>query len=136
MNQPAIHALVGFALVTLALVLVVFAYRGVRLLGGTAITSWPRGSRNPNDAGFINRVADAHANCLENLPVFAVLVFAAFALGKMDVANAWAPYAFYARCVQSGVHTVGVNTPLVLVRATAWAVQLAMFILIAIGLLH
>ena len=68
--------------------------------------------------------------------MFAVLVFAAFALGKMEVANAWAPHAFYARCVQSGVHAVGVNTPLVLVRATAWAVQLAMFILIAVGLLH
>ena len=131
----SVHALLLFTGWAFLLVLTVFAYRGVALLTGTPITSWPRVSKNPNDPGFIQRVADAHANTLENLPIFAVLVLAAAAVGKPEATAGLAMYVVYARVGQSLVHILGVNTPLVLARATFWAVQLVCFGLMCFVLL-
>ncbi|MCX7060363.1 MAG: MAPEG family protein [Gammaproteobacteria bacterium] len=131
----SVQALLLFTGWAFLLVVTVFAYRGVALLTGTPITSWPRGSKNPNDPGFIQRVADAHANTLENLPIFAVLVLAAQAIGKPEVTASLAMYVVYARLGQSLVHILGVNTPLVLARATFWSVQLVCFGLMFYGLL-
>lgn len=131
----SVQALLLFTGWAFLLVVMVFAYRGVALLTGTPITSWPRGTKNPNDAAFIQRVADAHANTLENLPIFAVLVLAAQAVGKPEVTAPLAMYVVYARLGQSLVHILGVNTPLVLARATFWSVQLVCFGLMFYGLL-
>ena len=131
----SVQALLLFTGWTFLLVLIVFSYRGAALLTGTAITSWPRGSKNPNDPGFIQRIADAHANSLENLPIFAVLVLAAAAIGKPEVTAPLAMYVVYARVAQSAVHIAGINTPLVLARATFWTVQLVCFGLMFYGLL-
>lgn len=131
----SVQALLLFTGWAFLLVLTVFAYRGVALLTGTPITAWPRGSKNPNDPGFIQRVADAHANTLENLPIFAVLVLAAQAVGKPEATASLAMFVVYARFAQSAVHILGVNTPLVLARATFWTVQLVCFGLMFAGLL-
>jgi uncharacterized MAPEG superfamily protein len=131
----SVQALLLFTGWAFLLVLTVFAYRGVALLTGTPITAWPRGAKNPNDPGFIQRVADAHANTLENLPIFAVLVLAAAAVGKPEATAGLAMYVVYARLGQSAVHILGVNTPLVLARATFWTVQLVCFGLMFFGLL-
>jgi len=131
----SVQALLLFTGWAFLLVLMVFAYRGVALLTGTPITAWPRGSKNPNDPGFIQRVADAHANTLENLPIFAVLVLSAAAVGKPEATAGLAMYVVYARLGQSAVHILGVNTPLVLARATFWSVQLVCFGLMFHGLL-
>lgn len=131
----SVQALLLFTGWAFLLVVTVFAYRGMALLTGTPITSWPRGSKNPNDPGFIQRVADAHANTMENLPIFAVLVLAAQAVGKPEVTASLAMYVVYARLGQSLVHILGVNTPLVLARATFWTVQLVCFGLMFYGLL-
>ena len=69
-----IQALLGFAAWTLLLIAGVFLYRGMRFLTGTPINHWPRGNKPADDAPFVKRLEDAHANCLENLPVFAVIV--------------------------------------------------------------
>jgi len=131
----AITALLGFTAWTLLLVLIVFAYRGIRFLGGTPITSWVRGTVSAADTPFIQRVANAHANCIENLVVFATLVLAAAAVGKNAAVAPFAPYVLYARLGQSLVHLIGISAPLVLIRATLWSVQLIMFILMLKGLL-
>jgi len=120
----AIHALLGFAGWTLLLVLVVFGYRGFRFLTGTPINAWPRGSRPEDEAGFAIRAGDAHANAVENLVVFAVIVLAAQALGRIDAIAAFAIWVFYARVGQSVAHLIGTSQPLVLIRASFWAVQL------------
>ncbi|MDI3260592.1 MAG: MAPEG family protein [Sinobacteraceae bacterium] len=126
--MTAITALLGFAAWTLLLILMVFAYRGIKLLGGTPITAWPRGQVSPANTPFINRVADAHANCLENLPIFAVLVLCAQALDKTAAVAPLAPYVLYARFGQSLMHLIGVTPLLVLLRASFWSVQLALFV--------
>jgi len=132
----AVHALLLFTGWAFVLVATIFAYRGLRILGGTAINSWPRGVKNTGDAGLVTRIADAHANTLENLPIFAVLVLAAVALNKTAVTDPLAMYVVYARLGQSTAHLIGTGPLLVTVRATFWAAQLVLFGLMFYGLLH
>lgn len=126
--MTAIQALIGFTAWTLLLVMGVFAYRGARFLTGTPINHWPRANKPGDDAPLVRRIEDAHANCLENLPVFAVLVLAAAALGRSVAVDDLAPWVLYARLAQSAAHLWGVGPLQVLVRASFWAVQLALFV--------
>ena len=130
-----IQSLIAFALWTLALIVVVFGYRGLRFLKGAPINHWPRGNKPADDAAFIKRVEDAHANCLENLPVFAVVVLAAAAMDKTATIAALAPWVLYARVGQSLVHLWGVNQLQVFLRVSFWSVQLGLCIWMAVQLL-
>jgi uncharacterized MAPEG superfamily protein len=134
-NMTALQALLGFTGWTLLLVTTVFLYRGVRFLTGTPINAWPRGAKPSTDPGWMKRLEDAHANCLENLPVFAALVLAAAAMGKLDAIATLAPWVFYARIGQTAAHMTGVGRLNVLVRASFWAVQLVLFFWMLIQLL-
>lgn len=122
-----IQALLGFAAWTLLLIAGVFLYRGMRFLTGTPINHWPRGNKPADDAPFVKRLEDAHANCLENLPVFAVIVLVAAALGRLADIQALAPWVLYARMGQSLAHLSGTGPVNVFVRASFWSVQLALF---------
>lgn len=133
--MSAIQALLGFTAWTLLLVISVFLYRGLRFLGGTPINHWPRGEKPADDAPLIRRIADAHANCLENLPLFAVIVLVAATTAKLDAINALAPWVLYARLGQSTAHLIGTGQPHVFVRASFWAVQLVLFVVMLLRLL-
>ena len=122
-----IQSLLGFAAWTLLLVFAVFLYRGLRFMGGTPINHWPRRNKPVDDAPLVHRLEDAHANCLENLPIFAVIVLAGAATGRLDDLQALAPWVLMARIGQSLVHLSGTGPAQVLVRATFWAAQLALF---------
>ena len=126
--MTAIQALLGFAAWTALLVLGVFLYRGLRFVTGTPINHWPRGAKPADDAPFVKRLEDAHANCLENLPVFAVIVLGAAATGRLELIAALAPWVLYARVGQSLIHMTGVGQLQVLVRATFWSVQLGLML--------
>lgn len=125
--MTALQTLLGFAAWTLLLIAGVFLYRGMRLLTGTPINHWPRGNKPADDAPFVKRLEDAHANCLENLPVFAVIVLVAAALGRLADIQALAPWVLYARIGQSLAHLSGTGPVNVFVRASFWSVQLALF---------
>ena len=133
--MTALQALIGFTAWTLLLVLLVFAYRGGRFLTGTPINSWPRGAKLVSDAPMVHRLENAHANCLENLPVFAVIVLSAAALGKPGAVEGLAPFVVYARIGQTAAHLSGTGPLQVLVRASFWAVQLGLFVWMLIRLL-
>ncbi len=122
-----IQVLLGFAAWTLLLIAGVFLYRGMRFLTGTPINHWPRGNKPADDAPFVKRLEDAHANCLENLPVFAVIVLVAAALGRLADIQALAPWVLYARIGQSLAHLSGTGPVNVFVRASFWSAQLALF---------
>lgn len=126
--MTAIEAVVAFAGWTLALVFIVFAYRGVRVLQGVAINSWGRGARTTSDAAFVKRAEDAHANAVENLVAFAAIVMGGHALGRIEALTPFAAWVFYARIGQSVVHLIGTSVPLVMVRATFWGIQLALML--------
>ena len=125
--MTALQTLLGFAAWTLLLIAGVFLYRGMRFLAGTPINHWPRGNKPADDAPFVKRLEDAHANCLENLPLFAVIVLVAAAMGRLADIQALAPWVLYARIGQSLAHLSGTGPLNVFVRATFWTVQLALF---------
>ena len=125
--MTALQTLLGFAAWTLLLIAGVFLYRGMRFLTGTPINHWPRGNKPADDPPFVKRLDDAHANCLENLPVFAVIVLVAAALGRLADIQALAPWVLYARIGQSLAHLSGTGPVNVFVRASFWSVQLALF---------
>ena len=126
--MTAIQALLGFAAWTALLILGVFLYRGLRFVTGTPINHWPRGAKPTTDAAFVKRLEDAHANCLENLPLFAVVVLGAAAMGRLEIIAALAPWVLYARIGQTLAHLAGTGQLHVLVRATFWAVQLGLML--------
>ena len=133
--MSALQALLGFTAWTVLLITAVFLYRGAKFLGGTPINHWPRQAKPTDDVALVKRMEDAHANCLENLPVFAAIVLGAAALNRLDVVAPYAAIVLYARVAQSTVHLIGVGRIHVLVRATFWSVQLGLFIWMLIKLL-
>ena len=133
--MSALQALLGFAAWTLLLIAAVFLYRGMRFLGGTPINHWPRQAKPSDDAPIVRRLEDAHANCLENLPVFAVIVLAAAALGRLGDIQMLAPWVLYARIGQSLAHLSGTGPMNVFARASFWSVQLALCIWMLVKLI-
>lgn len=130
-----LQALLGFTAWTLLLIAAVFLYRGLKFVTGTPINHWPRGAKPADDAALVKRIEDAHANCLENLPVFAVIVLAAAAMSRLDAIALLAPWVLYARVGQTAVHLLGVGQIHVLVRASFWSVQLVLFFWMLLKLL-
>lgn len=126
-------ALIGFAAWTLLLVVLAVGWRVLEVLRGKPANSWTRGAAAETPA-LVKRMEHAHLNCLENLPIFAVIVLAAQAIGKSAVVDAVAAWVLYARIAQSVTHLIGVSHWLVLIRATFYTVQLALFAYLLWGL--
>ncbi|MFI5314152.1 MAG: MAPEG family protein [Myxococcota bacterium] len=134
-----IWALLGFATWTLLLLLAtVGVYRWSRILTGRVPIREFRADRVEGDDWY-KRAMRAHANCVENLPVFGALVLALYASGS---AGAWVDgiclAILAARVVQSLVHVCFVQTnAAVSVRFAFFTVQIAGFLsLVAAIALH
>ena len=74
---------------------------------------------------FMQRLARAHANCVESLPVFGGLLLVAIATDRPQVTDALAPAFLAARIMQSCIHLASTSAAAVSLRFTAFAVQLA-----------
>jgi uncharacterized MAPEG superfamily protein len=122
-----IQALLGFGAWTLFLVVLSVSWRMPKALFGTPADSWTRGTDVVKTPPVFKRANDAHLNCLENLPIFTLLVLSASAMGKSDLIAPHAAYVFYLRLVQSAIHLVGVNHWFVLARFTFWLPQVGLF---------
>ncbi len=129
--------LLGFALWTLAvLALTVGVHRWSRILTGRgAIHQFPADA--PEGPDWYKRATRAHANCVENLPVYTAIVVAASAAGAdgpaMDVLGV---VLLCARVGQTVTHVGFVQTArAVSVRFTLFSVQLvamvAMIVIVA-----
>jgi len=97
---PSLVALTGFAVWTLILVLAVGLTRSAIVLGGSKKANEFKPSGEDIE-GMPARLTRAHANCYENLPVFAALIAAAGLSGQFAVSDPWAMYILYARFAQS-----------------------------------
>src|SRR5690349_20952298 len=117
----ALTAFVGWALLLLVLM------EGIRsqlVLRGKV----PANGFTPDNAGlspFMQRLARAHANCVESLPVFGGLLLIAIATGRTAITDPLAYLLLGARLLQSLVHLVSVSPTAVTVRFSAFAVQMA-----------
>jgi uncharacterized MAPEG superfamily protein len=125
--------LLGFAMWTAGvLIFAVGTYRFSRIFTGRAgMASFP--ADGSNGAGWYQRAMRAHANCIENLPLFTVVVFALYATDTSTPASdALSVLVLVARVLQSLVHISTIQTDrVVTVRFTFFFIQLLCFIGIA-----
>jgi uncharacterized MAPEG superfamily protein len=122
--------LLGFAFWTVFLLLTTIGvYRWSRILTGRAPISGFRADQ-VEGAGWYQRAMRAHANCIENLPVFGAIVFGLH-VGNVasTLVDALAVTVLVARILQSLVHVCFVQTNAVAaVRFTLFFVQFACFV--------
>jgi uncharacterized MAPEG superfamily protein len=126
--------LLGFAAWTLALLMAtVGVYRwGNILLAKAAIASFR--SDALEGAGWYQRGTRAHANCIENLPVFGAIVYVITAIGLQGpVVDSLCIAILAARVIQSCVHISHVQTnAFVAVRFSFYSVQLVSFLVLVV----
>jgi uncharacterized MAPEG superfamily protein len=122
--------LLGFAAWTLALLMAtVGVYRWVRILFAKAgIASFRSDQLEGED--WYRRGTRAHANCIENLPVFGAIVVVITAIGlEGPMVDSLCIAILAARVVQSTVHVSHVQTDaFVAVRFSFYSVQLVCFL--------
>ena len=90
---------------------------------------------NSNLSPFMQRLARAHANCLEGLPIFGGLLVVALATGRTEVTDPLAPWFLGARVVQSSIHLASLSVIAVNARFTAFAIQIAIAVYWACALI-
>ncbi|PCI51436.1 MAG: MAPEG family protein [Moraxellaceae bacterium] len=124
MNNTAI-ALLGFTSWTLLLAFSIAMLRGfLSMKGEHQLNSYaPDGA---DVSPFSNRLCRAHANCLENLPLFAVIALYALVSDQTSVTDPLALVLLAARIGQSTIHIINTSVPAVMIRASFFSVQLAL----------
>lgn len=89
---------------------------------------------NANLSPFMQRLARAHANCVESLPVFGGLLVLALVTGQHAVTDPLAIWFVVARIVQSCIHLASLSVMAVNARFAAFAVQLGIGVYWALAL--
>jgi uncharacterized MAPEG superfamily protein len=72
----------------------------------------------------MQRLARAHANCVEGLPIFGGLLAIAIMTSRTGITDALAFWLLGARIVQSIIHLVSTSPLAVSLRFTAFAIQM------------
>jgi len=125
--EPSAVALLGYAAWTIVLVTSIGLQRGMLTLSGQrAPNSFKTDGTDISEFG--QRLARAHANCYENLPIFAAIVLTAVVTGHSSVTNPLAPWFLMARIAQSVTHILSTSSPAVMVRFTFFLVQIVIMI--------
>jgi uncharacterized MAPEG superfamily protein len=122
--SPTLIALAGFIAWSLFLLVLMELIRSKLVLTG-AVAANGFTPDNAKLSPFMQRLARAHANCLEGLPIFGGLMVVAVVAGKSSITDPLA-YAFLgARILQSVIHLSSLSAAAVTLRFSAFAVQLA-----------
>lgn len=80
---------------------------------------------NANLSPFMQRLARAHANCIESIPVFGGLLIVAIATGRSGITDPLALWLLLARVAQSTIHLASVSVVAVNARFSFFLVQMA-----------
>lgn len=128
---PTLIALIGFALWTMTLTGMIGASRAyIARSTGKAPNTF---AANGEDlGGFSQRLARAHANCYENLPVWAAILLSVQISGMHALSDPLAPWILLARLLQSIVHLTSTSVPAVFLRFGFFVVQIALLLVIAV----
>jgi len=121
--STSLLALLGFIAWTLALLVLMETLRSKLVLTG-AVRANGFDPANSTLSPFMQRLARAHANCLEGLPIFGGLLVVAVLAGKTQVTDPLAYVLLGARIAQSCIHLVSTSAPAVTARFVAFAVQI------------
>jgi uncharacterized MAPEG superfamily protein len=118
------YALIGFVSWALLLLIVMEAIRtGLVVTGKVAANAFT--PDNAKLSPFMQRLARAHANCIEGLPIFGGLLAIAIMTSRSAVTDPLAFWLLGARIVQSTIHLVSTSPTAVSLRFAAFAVQIA-----------
>jgi len=122
--SSTITALTGFIAWSLFLLVLMEVLRS-KLVITKAVPANGFTPDNSNLSPFMQRLARAHANCVEGLPIFGGLMLVAVVTDRTTTTDALA-YAFLcARIAQSLIHLYSLSPAAVTMRFAAFAVQLA-----------
>jgi uncharacterized MAPEG superfamily protein len=128
-------ALTGFVAWALLLLILMEAIRTYLVIIGRVAAN----GFTPDNASlspFMQRLARAHANCVEGLPIFGGLLAIAIMTARTGITDFLAPWLLGARIVQSIIHLVSTSAIAVSLRFTAFAVQMAIAIFWVIKLMN
>jgi uncharacterized MAPEG superfamily protein len=124
MTSPTAIAFAGFATLALLLIIVMELLRTrLVLLKRIGINEFR--PDNSNLSPFMQRLARAHANCIEGLPIFGGLLIVAMITGQTAITDPLAYTFLAARVVQSSAHLASPGVWAVTIRAGAFAAQMA-----------
>lgn len=114
-----------YVLLTAALVGIVFGYRTVLvLLRRSAPNVWPR-SQPSDEPPIIQRVHDAHKNCVETFPLYLVALLVMANNNELLMNWGWLlPWLVGMRVIQSSIHVTGTQPAMVFTRGLFYAAQL------------
>lgn len=118
------YALTGFIAWTLCLLIWMEVVRTYLVVTGRV----PANGFSPDNAGlspFMQRLARAHANCIEGLPIFGGLMALAIMTSRVSITDPVAYWFLAARVTQSIIHLTSTSPTAVKVRFSAFAVQMA-----------
>lgn len=121
--SPTLLALTGFLAWTLALLVLMEGIRSALVTTGKVPANGFQPD-NGNLSPFMQRLARAHANCLEGLPLFGGLMLVAVVAGRGAVTDPLAFVFLGARIVQSLIHLASLSPTAVTLRFTAFAAQM------------
>lgn len=123
-----VGAVLAFAIWTITVLTFTIGVSRWRLIfsGKAELKSFP--GDEPHGSAFYRRATRAHANCIENLPVFGAIVLAAQASGAHSpLLDALALAVVVARVFQTSVHLVSGCNVAIGVRFSFLVVQLVSF---------
>jgi uncharacterized MAPEG superfamily protein len=132
--NPSAVALLGFAAWTLLLIITIVSIRSYFVLTGQRQSA----AFDPGGADispFSQRLCRAHANCYENLPIFAALIAVALITSRNELTDGLAMFVLYARLGQSIVHLISTSPWMIRIRFAFYLVQLLVMAIMAWRLL-
>lgn len=135
MQSTSAVALTGFIAWTLVLLVLMELLRTRLVILGKYAPNEFRPD-NANLSGFMQRLARAHANCVESLPVFGGLLVVALVTTQTGITDKLAYVLLATRILQSSVHLASLSAAAVTVRFCLFAIQLAIGMYWAIQLLR
>ena len=122
--NPTLTALAGFVSWSLFLLVLMETNRS-KLVLTKAVAANGFTPDNSNLSPFMQRLARAHANCVEGLPVFGGLMVIAVVAGRSSITDPLAYLFLSARIVQSVIHLSSLSALAVTLRFVAFAVQMS-----------
>ena len=135
MHSPSAIALTGFIAWTLILLVLMELLRTRLVVLGKSAPNEFRPD-NANLSPFMQRLARAHANCVESLPVFGGLLVLSLITAQTSITDQLAYIMLIARILQSSFHLASVSATIVTIRFSLFSVQLAIGLYWTIQLLR
>lgn len=123
MNSPTVISLLGFISWALFLLILMESIRSKMVLT-KEVAANEFTPDNSNLSPFMQRLARTHANCIEGLPIFGGLMLLALVTSNASITDPLAYIFLAARIIQSLLHLSSLNSVVVTLRFSAFAVQL------------